>query len=155
MLALNERLHQKSGKLNGWVEKNGHFSLSVSATVLRQFSRTTRLNAHVEKENGITVIRGSVSDGADPRNRYIIFGILVVLGVLLAIAGYLLPGLLAIAVILPLNIPLEGDYVNSQTLVGEVQRTLKARATLPPALRKTSKTDKKTTSRTTSGKTYR
>ena len=159
MLALNERLHQKSGKLDGWVEKSGNFSLSVSTTVLRRFSRSTRLSGHVEKENGVTVVRGYVSDGADPRNRYIIYGILLVLGIFLGLAGYLLVGLLIIAVILPLNIPLEGDYVNSETLRGEVQRTLKAKSTLPAALRKTTakKTEKKDNTRSASsgGKTYR
>lgn len=159
MLALNERLHQKNGRLDGWVEKSGHFSISVSTTVLRRFTRTTRLSGQVVKEGGVTVVRGYVSDGADPRNRYVIYGILVVVGVLLALAGYLLFGLLAIAAIVPLNIPLEGDYLNSQTLSSEVQRTLKAKATLPSALRKTAakQTDKKDTPRSTStgGKTYR
>ncbi len=160
MLALNERLHQKSGKLDGWVEKSGNFSLSVNTTVLRRFSRSTRLNGHVEKENGVTVVRGYVSDGADPRNRFIrSTGYWCWLGVLLALAGYLLVGLIVIAIILPLNIPLEGDYINSETLTGEVQRTLKAKASLPAALRKTAtkKADKKDGTRpaNTGGKTYR
>jgi hypothetical protein len=159
MLALNERLHQKSGKLDGWVEKSGNFSISVSTTVLRRFSRSTRLHGHVEKENGVTVVRGYVSDGADPNNRYIIYGILVLLGVLLALAGYLLIGLIVLAIILPLNIPLEGDYINSGTLTGEVQRTLKAKASLPAAMRKPAakKSDKKDSARSANsgGKTYR
>ncbi|MBI1277237.1 MAG: hypothetical protein GC179_03820 [Anaerolineaceae bacterium] len=159
MLALNERLHQKSGKLDGWVEKSGNFSISTTTTVLRRFSRSTRLSGHVSKENGVTVVRGYVSDGADPQNRYIIYGILLVLGVVLALAGYLLIGLAIIAVILPLNIPLEGDYINSSTLTGEVQRTLKAKASLPAALRKAAskKTDKRDGARSASsgGKTYR
>lgn len=160
MLALNERLHQKNGRLDGWVEKNGNFSLSVSTTVLRRFSRTTRLSGHVAKENGVTVVRGYVSDGADPRNRYIIYGILVLVGALLAVAGYFLFGLLAIAAIVPLNIPLEGDHINSETLTNEVQRTLKAKSNLPAALKKTAaakKAEKKETPRSASsgGKTYR
>ena len=159
MLALNERLHQKSGKLDGWVEKNGNFSLSVSTSILRRFTRSTRLHGHVEKEDGLTVVRGYVSHGADPQNRYIIYGILVLLGVLLALAGYFLIGLILIGVILPLNIPLEGDFINSETLTGEVQRTLKAKATLPAALRKTTtkKSDKKDSPRSANsgGKTYR
>jgi len=159
MLALNERLHQKSGKLDGWVEKSGNFSLSVSTTILRLFTRSTRLHGQVTKENGVTVVRGYVSHGADPQNRYIIFGILVLLGVLLALAGYLLVGMIVIAIILPLNIPLEGDFINSETLTGEVQRTLKAKATLPAALRKSAakKTDKKDGARSANsgGKTYR
>ena len=136
MIAMNERLHQKGGKLDGWVEKSGRFSLTTSSTVLRRFSHSTRLHARVERENGVTTIRGAVSDGADPRSRSIIFGILVLAGVLLIIAGYFLPGLLVIASIFPLNIPLEGNFNNSQALIAEVQRTLKARPTLPPALRK-------------------
>jgi hypothetical protein len=159
MLALNERLHQKSGKLDGWVEKNGNFSLSVRTKVLRRFSRSTRLHGQVTKENGVTVVRGYVSHGADPQNRYIIFGILLVLGGLLALAGYFLIGLAIIALILPLNIPLEGDYINSDTLTSEIQRTLKAKASLPAALRKTTakKSDKKEGARSASsgGKTYR
>jgi hypothetical protein len=131
MIAMNERLHQKGGKLDGWVEKSGRFSLTTSSTVLRRFSHSTRLHARVERENGVTTIRGSVSDGADPRSRSIIYGILVLAGVLLIIAGYFLPGLLVIA-----YIPLEGNFNNSQALIAEVQRTLKARPTLPPALRK-------------------
>ncbi|MCA0456436.1 MAG: hypothetical protein LCI00_20855 [Chloroflexi bacterium] len=156
MLALNERLHQKSGKFDGWVEKNGRFSLRVSTTVLKRFSRTTEISGKVEKENGVTVVRGFVSDGADPRSRYIIYGILAVVGGALALGGYLLPGLLAIGAILPLNIPLEGDYLNSQTLTGEIQRTLKAKSTLPAALRKP-KAEKKETTRSASsgGKTFR
>jgi hypothetical protein len=159
MLALNERLHQKSGKMDGWVEKNGNFSISVSTKVLRRFSRSTRLHGQVTKENGVTVVRGYVSNGADPQNRYIIFGILLVLGGLLALAGYFLIGLAIIALILPLNIPLEGDYINSDTLTSEVQRTLKAKASLPAALRKATakKSDKKegTRSASSGGKTYR
>ena len=76
----------------------------------------------------------------------------------LALAGYLLIGLAVAAVILPLNIPLEGDYINSKTLTGEVQRTLKAKASLPAALRKPSKkSDKKDGARpaNSGGRTYR
>lgn len=158
MIALNERLHQRGGRLDGWVEKNGRFSLNVSSTVLRRFSHSTHLQARVERENGVTTIRGSVSDGADPRSRSIIYGILVLVGVLLIVAGYFLPGLIAMAAILPLNIPLEGNYNNSQALIAEVQRTLKARPTLPPGLRKAdakkgSKGEKKTA--TSGSKSYR
>lgn len=136
MLALNERLHQRGGKLEGWVEKGGHFALVHHSTVMKRFTRSTRLTGHVEKGSGITVVRGFVPDGADPRNRAIIYGILVLIGVFLVLSGFTLPGLLAIAAPLPLNIPLEGNYNNSQYLIGEVQRTLKARPTLPPNLRK-------------------
>ncbi|MBL8153142.1 MAG: hypothetical protein JNM70_03075 [Anaerolineae bacterium] len=136
MLALNERLHTKSGRLEGWVEKSGRFSLATTSPVFKRFPRSTRLNARVEREDGLTVIRGYVPDGADPRSRVIIYAVLVVIGLALIVSGNLLPGLIVALVPLPLNIPLEGDYINSQKLSDEVQRTLKAKATLPAALRK-------------------
>lgn len=157
MIALNEKLHHKGGRLDGWVEKNGRFSITISSVVWRRFSRTTHLNGRVEKENGITVIRGSVSDGADPRNRSIIYGILILVGVLLILSGNLIPGLLAATSPLLLNIPLEGDYNNSQALLNEVQRTLKAKPT-PPSGSQTRKGTKSATPTKKSSdafKTYR
>jgi len=164
MIALNERLQTKSAKLEGWVEKSGRFSLGVTTTVMRRFPRTTRLEARVERENGITVIKGFVSDGVEPRQRAIIYGALVLAGVLIILSGSLLPGLLALVAPLPLNIPLEGDCNNSQILLGELQRTLRAKSTPPsptkkaPTVRKPSTTmkpatpKKPTTSRTTTAK---
>jgi hypothetical protein len=136
MLALNERLHQRGGKLEGWVEKGGRFALAYTSSVMKRFSRTTRLTGQAEKGSGITIVRGFVPDGADPRSRATIYGILVLIGVFLVLSGNTLFGLIAIASPLPLNIPLEGNYNNSQHLINEVQRTLKARPTLPPSLRK-------------------
>jgi hypothetical protein len=149
MMALNERLHTKSGKLEGWTEKNGHFSLVVSSPVMRRFSRTTRLEAKAERENNVTVVRGHVSDGVDLRGRAIIYGILVLVGVLLILQASLLPGLLALLAPLVLNIPLEGDYNNSQVLLAEVQRTLKARETPPATATKKAASTRKPSSSTT------
>ncbi len=136
MLALNERLQARSARLEGWVEKNGRFSLAVGCTVMRRFKRTTRLSGVVEREDGVTVIRGTVSDGADPRNRRFIYAALVVIGIVLLLNKAFLPGLLLMASPLALNIPLQGDYENSKVLTGEVQRTLKARTSIPAALKK-------------------
>jgi hypothetical protein len=136
MLALNERLQARGARLEGWVEKNGRFSLAVSTTVMRRFKRTTRLSGVVERADGLTVIEGAVSDGADPRNRRFIYGALIVIGIVLVATKAFLPGLLLLASPLLLNIPLQGDYENSKTLTGEVQRTLKARSSLPAALKK-------------------
>lgn len=164
MIALNERLQTKSAKLEGWVEKSGRFSLGVTTTVMRRFPRTTRLEARVERENGITVIKGFVSDGVEPRQRAIIYGALVLAGVLIILSGSLLPGLLALVAPLPLNIPLEGDCNNSQILLGELQRTLRAKSTppaptkkaptvrKPPTAMKPATPKKPTTSRTTTAK---
>lgn len=136
MISLNERLQAKSAKLDGWVEKNGRFSLGTSTKVMRRFSRSTQLHATVEKENGLTVIRGYVSDGVEPRQRAIIYGAVVLVGVFVAFSGNFLPGLMAILAPLPLNIPLEGDCTNSQTLIAELQRTLKAKTTPPSPAKK-------------------
>jgi hypothetical protein len=138
MIALNERLQTKNAKLEGWVEKSGRFSISVTTPVLRRFSRTTRMQGSVVKENGVTVIRGFVPDGVEARQRAIIFGTLVLVGVLLILGGSTLPGILALLAPLPLNIPLEGDFNNYQILIAELQRTLKAKAAPPTPARKPS-----------------
>jgi len=132
MMALNERLHVKNGKLDGWTEKNGNFALELSSSVMRRFSRRTRLQAKAERETNVTVIRGHVSEGIDPQRRAILYGMLVLAGVFIILQGSLLPGLVAILAPLVLNIPLEGDYNNSQALLSEIQKTLKAKD-IPPA----------------------
>ena len=133
--AINERL-RSSSRLGGWTEKSGSFSLEVSSPVTRWFTRTTRLQAKAERESGVTIIKGYVSDGVNPRERVVIFGALVLVGALLIAAQALLPALIAIAAGVLLNIPLTGDYNNSRVLLSEVQRTLKARATPPTAASK-------------------
>jgi hypothetical protein len=137
MMALNERLHGtgRSG-LEGWVEKGGNFSLSVSSTVAGRFNRTTRLQAKAERESGITTIKGYVSDGVAPRERVIIYGALILVGLLLMTAGALLPAVIAIGAAPLLHIPLTGDYKNSRVLLSEVHRTLKAKDTPPLAAKK-------------------
>ncbi len=143
MSALNERLQQKGTAsrpgLDGWVEKNGNFSLAVSSKVAKRFPRTTRLQGKAERLGSVTVIKGSVADGVTPREQIIIVGALALVGLFIISTGNLLPGLIAIAAGVALNIPLMGDYQNSQILTNEVQRSLKAR-TSPPAGKKTVET---------------
>ncbi|MEP7293329.1 MAG: hypothetical protein ABI835_16215, partial [Chloroflexota bacterium] len=68
MSAVNERMHAKETStrpaLDGWVEKSGTFSISLSAPVIGKFRRRTALTAKVERQSGITVIEGSVPSGA-------------------------------------------------------------------------------------------
>lgn len=139
MRALNERMQAKPTKarpeLQGWVEKKGAFSISLSSKVAGRFSRTTRLSAQAERESGVTIIRGYVSDGMSP----------VWLRVVMIIVGIVALGLLAsgdpmLAVVIVLfaglaYIPLRGDYVNSDLLLIEVERTLKATPKVPKKLR--------------------
>ncbi len=145
MMALNERIHAKNGKLEGWTEKNGNFALESTSTVMRRFSRTTRLQAKAERENNTTIVKGNVSEGIDPQRRAILYGMMVLAGVFIILQGSMLPGLIAVLAPLALNIPLEGDYNNSQILISEVQKTLRAKDTPPAATtRKTTETRRAT-----------
>lgn len=141
MSALNERLQQKGTVsrpgLDGWVEKNGSFSLAVSSKVAKRFHRTTRLQGKAERLGSMTVLKGSVADGVSPREQVVIVGALALVGLFIISTGNLLPGLIAIAAGVVLNIPLMGDYQNSQTLTSEVQKTLKAKTTPPAVVKKT------------------
>jgi hypothetical protein len=133
MIALNERLHGK--KLDGWVEKNGSFALAVTSPVLGRFPRTTRLTGQAERLGSVTVIKGHVSEGVGPKEQVIIVGGLGLIAAVLIFSGNLLAGIIALAVALIINIPLMGDYKNSQILIGEVRRSLGAKDT-PPVVTK-------------------
>lgn len=141
MSALNERLQQKGTAsrpgLEGWVEKNGNFSIAVTAKVAKRFPRTTRLQGKAERLGGVTLVKGSVADGVALKEQIIIVGALALVGVYIISTGNLLPGLIAIAAGVLLNIPLMGDHQNSEYLTHELQKTLKARATPPAAARRT------------------
>lgn len=130
MSALNERMHAKGTKsrpeLNGWTEKKGSFSLSVSSKVLGRFNRRTRLNGHAARDKGITVIRGSVSDGVNPGALRLLGIALAVLVVMMFFIGEPMIGLLAVIFGVIAYVPLRGDYVNSDLLLIEVERTLRA-----------------------------
>jgi hypothetical protein len=147
MLALNERIHT-SNKLEGWTEKSGNFALAASSKVARRFSRTTRLQAKAERQGSVTVIKGYVSDGVGPRERLIIIGALVLVGVILIVASRtLLPGVIALIVAPVLYIPLTGDYNNSRLLMSEMGRTLKAKDSPPVVVKKVTVTKRPTTTK--------
>lgn len=146
MSALNERLQQKGTAsrpgMEGWVEKNGSFALGITTKVANRFPRTTRLQGKAERLGGVTVVKISVADGVTPRERVVILGALALVGVFLAITGNLLPGLVAVVVGVALNIPLAGDHQNSQILIADVQRTLKAKETPPVVVKKATEAKK-------------
>ncbi len=140
MTALNGRMQAKAsgsrGSLDGWVEKNGRFSLSTSCTIARRFRRRTHLRATVKRDEGYTVVRGYVPDGVSRQGQAVIYGALLLVAVVLVAGGYLLPAVIAVFATGALYIPLTGDRINSAILMGEVQRALGAKATPP---RKTAK----------------
>jgi hypothetical protein len=136
MTALNARMQAKSSRvLDGWVEKSGRFSISTSCKVARRFTRTTHLRAAAVREEGITVIRGYVPDGASRESQAVIFGALLLISLVLVASGNaLLAGAAVVAGVL-MYIPTTGDHINSEVLMSEVQRTLGAKATLPKKLK--------------------
>ncbi len=150
LTSINARMHVKGTgsrpTLDGWVEKSGAFSISMSAPVIGKFSRRTVLKAKVERESGVTIIRGSVPNGVSREEQAIIFAALALVVVLMMSQGNALLGFVLIPFAAYLYIPLHGDHLNSAVLIDEVQKTLKAKAKPPkktsgdskPAARSTS-----------------
>ncbi|NDJ62850.1 MAG: hypothetical protein GYB67_17145 [Chloroflexi bacterium] len=136
MSAINERMQAKATSarpaLDGWVNKSGEFSLGVSMQVAGRFNRTTYLRGKVEKQGGYSVVTCDVANGVERRGQIIVFIALGLVALVMLGSGNALFALILIPFALLLYIPMEGDHQNSETLVNEVQRTLKARAK-PPA----------------------
>ncbi|HVU13821.1 MAG TPA: hypothetical protein VHD90_21235 [Phototrophicaceae bacterium] len=151
LTAINARMHVKGTSsrptLDGWVEKGGTFSINMTSTVIGKFTRRTRLTAKVERENGVTVIRGSVSHGASRREQIIIFVALALVAISIISSGNALIGLLLIPFAAYLYIPLHGDNINSAILLDEVEKTLKAKSK-PPKKSAEPKASKAASSRT-------
>ncbi len=128
--AITERLQMPASNsrpaLNGWVEKNGRFSISMSSVIIAHIGRTTRLEATIDRENGATVIRGSVADGVAPRGQIVILLAILMVGLLMVLQGSALLGLVAMLAAVVAYVTLRGDYENSDRLLMEVERTLKA-----------------------------
>lgn len=130
MKDLQERLEAKGTKtrleMDGWIQKGGDFSLAVTTKVANRFAKTTRLSGTVDRDKGVTVIEGYVSDGVSPYWLVILAVLLVVVcGVVFSIGERML----AIVIFVlgsATYIPLRGDYVNSDILLMEVEKTLKA-----------------------------
>lgn len=135
MSAINARLHTPSGKgrpqLDGWVEKSGRFALTVTTQVRWRFRRRTTLNARAERREGLTVIEGSVPGGASREGQAIVFGALVLVAALGMAQGNAILALVALAAGAAFFVLLEGDYANSEILLSELQKTLKAQLTPP------------------------
>lgn len=136
MAAITERLHAKTSKgvIDGWADKNGRFSISITAPVVGKLTRHTVLTGRAERENGVTVVRGNVPSGVAPNERRIAYALLAV-GALFSIAsGNILFTVLLIPATALLYITMHGDYENHQQLVGDVRRILKATEKPPKSL---------------------
>lgn len=128
--ALGERLQQSATAtrpaLDGYADKSGRFALGLTSEVFSRFRRKTWLEGTLAKEAGVTVIRGSVPDGATPkRQRFIAYAIPAV-GIFLALNGALLLAAMAVLLMLVVLGTLRGDYENGDRLLLEIERLLKA-----------------------------
>ncbi len=143
MSAINERLQLPPSKsrpdLSGWVEKGGRFTLSVTARVIGPLGRTTRLTGTAEREAGATVIKGYVPDGVSPQWQRILLLVLIAAVALLLVSGNLVLSVVALVFGSLSYIFMMGDYKNSEYLLIEIERLLKATpkpAKRPEATRK-------------------
>lgn len=134
--ALSERLEAKATRtrpaLDGYAEKKGgRFALTLSQPVVGPIQRSTRLEGHIAREHGLTVIRGSVPDGAPPRARWIVVGALLAAAVIALVAAQIIVTAVLIPAALGVYVLLKGDYENGDRLLVEVERALKANP-IPP-----------------------
>lgn len=130
MRALNDRLQAKGTKsrpeLEGWIEKGGRFSLAVTSPVARRLSRKTRLNGDMTRDGSTTVIRGYVPDGVGPAGMRLLMIAWVVVFVALVVTDNPMVAFVLLLAGAMAYVPLHGDYVNSEILLIEVERTLGA-----------------------------
>ncbi len=149
LTAINTRMQSKESSarnsLGGWIEKNGAFSLNVATPVIGRFERRTVMRGRIERENGLTVVQGDVPHGVDKQGQLIVFIALALLGVLILTSGNAI-ALVMIPLGAYLYVPMNGDRANSEILMNELQRTLKARQTPPK------KTDSKDAPRTSAAR---
>lgn len=131
--AMNARLGAKikGSELEGWFHTDGTFSIGIASAVAGRFTRKTFLVGKIERNGGVTVINGRVADGVPREGQVVIFAAFGLLALALVLGGQALPALLLVPLALALYIPMRGDYYNSAILIGEVQRTFKAKSTTP------------------------
>lgn len=119
--------------IQGVVEKSGSFDW-LTHTVLLGIKRTTRLRATMEKAKDVTIIRGYVSEGMQPEKVYIVIAALGVIGLLLALQGQVVFGLVVFGIAIVAYVPLVGDYRNSRYMLKELKRVTAAKDRPPPSL---------------------
>lgn len=135
LTALNARLQVKGSgsraELDGWIDKSGEFSLSVTTPVARYFKRRTSLRGKIERKGGSTVAAGSVPDGVPREGRLLVLVALGLVGAMMMGSGNPALALVVLPVGLGLHIAMKGDHDNSAILVNELQKALKAKSTPP------------------------
>lgn len=135
LTAISERMQDKETKarpaIDGWIDKSGSFTLTTTRIVKYKFVRTTRLRGVIEREGGVTIVSGSVPNGASTKQWAMILGAVSLIALTVVANGEGLLGLIVFLVGVASYIPLTGDYHSSDYLVKELKRTLKAKDTPP------------------------
>jgi hypothetical protein len=133
--ALTDRLLQSETPtrpaLDGVVHKNGKFKLSIEQVVFRQLKRKTWIEGQMSKDGGMTIIRGQVPEGLAPERQKFVAALIPLAGVLMVMRGELLLALLAMGLIGYVLLTLRGDYFNSDRLLVELEKNLRASPKLP------------------------
>src|SRR5688572_4802708 len=134
--ALTERFQQPVSKarpaMDGYVEKSGDFMVGLSSQVALMFTRTTRIRGKFEREGGVTVLRGNVSEGVPPGRIRLVMAALAAAGFIIMLNGEAMFGIFVMLLGLAMYIPLVGDHENSSDLIKELKRALDAKDR-PPA----------------------
>lgn len=133
--SITERLQTKGTAsrpgLDGWIDKSGMFSISVSAPVIGNIPRRTNLRGKLERENGYTLVRGDVPSGATPAGIGAMLGGMGLIALVLLNSGNSLLAMVVIPVAAILFVIMRGDDKNSEYLLDELMKMLRAKETPP------------------------
>jgi hypothetical protein len=89
------------------------------------------MHGQAQREGGTTVVEGNVPGGL-PRNRqFIVLGMVMLVAFLFLTQGLAILSLIVAGAGAALMIPFQGDYDNSELLLTEMQKSLKARFAPP------------------------
>ena len=132
MRAINDRLHVSGTRtrpqMDGYVEKSGRFAMAVTTTVRWRFKRKTFLHGQAERDTGLTVIRGNVPGGLSRNKQALVLGMMIVIGLALGFTqGNAILAIVPVLAGAAFSIPLQGDFDNSEILLSELQKALKAK----------------------------
>lgn len=136
--ALSDRLLQSETPtrpaLNGSVNKNGKFRLTLRQKVLAGITHETWIEGEISKEQNITLIRGRVPDGAPPDRQRLVAIAIPVSGVIMLLREQAVMAVVVMGLLMLWFIMLRGDYMGSDRLLLELEKNLKASPKPPKSL---------------------
>ena len=136
MRAINDRIHAPGTKsrpqMDGWVDKSGRFAMAVTSKVRWRFRRKTFLHGRAERTGGYTIVQGNVPGGLSRDKQALVLVIMIVIGLALGLTqGSAILVIVAVLAGAAFSIPLQGDFDNSEVLLSELQKALKAKFAPP------------------------